>query len=136
MRKVLFHEGGKLTCPFLKLFSNINAGDIRYLHLDRLYFFNNTPYYIMAGHGEIDITQLPNIKPRFDKIEIANLDYYLQNREHKSLDYDEQAQIESFVHISFINETYNKPLLYTKEYKELEKALYGVQDYSLSIKPY
>ncbi len=34
------------------------------------------------------------------------------------------------------NESYQEPKLYTQEYKELEKLLYGVQDSNLTIRPY
>lgn len=137
MREISFNENGRLVNQTLKCFSFIKKGDIRYLQLDKTYYFNNVPYYIMQGKGSIEIDKLPHSKPIFDKIDLKNLDYFIQNKKHSSLDYDEQAQIESFCNISFFNDCHKEPKLYTQEYKKLEKALYGFyEDNKLTIKPY
>lgn len=136
MRQILFKQQGKLVNDTLKCFSFIQKGDVRFLLLDKVYFFNQKPYYIMQGKGVIEIEKLPHSKPRFDKIVLKNLDYFMQHKTHLSLDYDEQAQIESFYAIHFFNECYNEPKLYTQEYKRLEKALYGITDNACILKPY
>ena len=135
-RDVRFKEGGKLISGRVRM-QYITPDSIVYLKTNRIYYFNGTPYYIMQGKGVIDIENLPHNEPRFNLIKLENLDYFLQKGEHKSLDYDEQSQIESFAKIANFNEIHNEPKLYTQEFKELEKRLYGIKECeNLQIKIY
>lgn len=97
------------------------------LELENSYFFNACPFYVMRGHGDIEFRHLPFAKPSFSRVRIENLDYFLQTGEHKSLDYREQEQIESFLKIYKINEAHNSPKLYTEEYNDLERGLFEYQ---------
>lgn len=82
----------------------------------------------MKGHGDIDLKHLPNSKPRFNKINIDNLDYFIQYAEHKATDYEEQEQIENFCKIYKFNSAYYSPKLYTQEYNDIESELFDCYD--------
>ena len=128
-RKVLFDEIGILRDSMKK----IHVSNFAYLEIDKSYFFNEIPFYVMSGYGEINFKDLPLQKPSFNKINIENLDYFLQNEEHTATDYAEQAQIEAFYKMYRFNEIHEKPKLYTQSYNDLEKTLYG---YASNIKKY
>lgn len=136
-REIIFNESGLLVTLRYRM-QKIQANETRFLLVDRIYFFNHIPYYIMQGKGSIEIEKLPHSKPQFNLIDLKNLDFYLQNGEHKTIDYDEQRQIESFANIANFNETFNEPRLYTKEFKQLEKELYGIEsnNENITIKRY
>ena len=133
MREITFKTDGILKEGYL--FKNIKANEIMLLKTDKIYYFNSKPYYIMQGRGTFYIEDMPHQKPLFNLIDIKNLDYYMQHETHISMDYDEQRQIESFYNISFYNTAYKEPRLYTYEFKELEKLLYGI-DNEASVKRY
>lgn len=124
-RMVEFREDGFLIQGYKV--ARIQKGK-KLLKTNENYNFNGRPLFVMLGNGSIELELLPYNKPSFFKIEIQNLDYYLQNNEHLSTDYTEQMQIEQFNKIFKINELYNTPKLYTQEYNELEKALFDLQN--------
>ena len=136
MREISFKTDGILKEGFI--FKKVKANEILILKTDKTYIFNDKPYYIMEGRGRFYIEDMPHEKPQFNLIDIKNLDYYMQNETHISLDYDEQRQIESFYNISFYNTAYKEPRLYTQEFKDLEKRLYGIekQDKGLTWQKY
>lgn len=98
------------------------------LELETTYFFNGYPFFVMKGHGDIDLKYLPNSKPSFNKVNIENLDYFIQYAEHKATDYEEQEQIENFCRIYKINSAHYCPKLYTQEYNDLERSLYDYKN--------
>lgn len=124
-RMVEFREDGFLIQGYKV--ARIQKGK-KLLKTNENYNFNGRPLFVMLGNGSIELELLPYNKPSFLKIEIQNLDYFLQNNEHLSTDYTEQMQIEQFNKIFKINELYNTPKLYTQEYNELEKALFDLQN--------
>lgn len=124
-RMVEFREEGFLIQGYKV--ARIQKGK-KLLKTNENYNFNGRPLFVMLGNGSIELELLPYNKPSFSKIEIQNLDYFLQNNEHLSTDYTEQMQIEQFNKIFKINELYNTPKLYTQEYNELEKALFDLQN--------
>ncbi len=122
-RTVVFNEDGYLTHKHKV--SMLMSGK-KLLKVNETYIFNDTPFFVMQGSGEIEFELLPHTKPRFHKIQLENLDYFMQYGKHKSSDYEEREQIENFYRIYEINETYEKPLLYTIAYNTLEKELFGI----------
>lgn len=122
-RAVIFNEDGYLTHKHKV--SMLMSGK-KLLKVNETYIFNDTPFFVMQGSGAIEFELLPHAKPRFHKIQLENLDYFMQYGKHKSSDYEEREQIENFYRIYEINETYEKPLLYTIAYNTLEKELFGI----------
>lgn len=96
------------------------------LKVNESYIFNETPFYVMRGSGAIEFKLLPHTKPRFHKIQIENLDYYMQYEKHKSSDYEEREQIENFVKLYEINQTYDCIKLYNSSYNRIEQELSGI----------
>lgn len=127
-RKIYFKDNGILLDFERYTKREIQKDTILYLQVNKLYQFNKQIYYIMNGKGQIDIESMPHFKPTFEKIKLQNLDYYLQHKEHSTFDYEEQMQIESFYEIYDFNDTYKEPRIFTKEYNELEKQIYGIKE--------
>lgn len=136
-REIIFKNAGLLVTEHYRAY-NIESNTTHFLKVDRIYLFKGIPYYITQGKGSIEIEKLPHSKPHFNLIKLENLEYFILNKTHSSLDYDEQAQIELFCDIADFNETFKSPRIYTQEYKRLEKALYGIEskDNNITIKRY
>lgn len=129
IREVRFKQQGILLDSKRGKYYKIKDNELAMLESNKQYFFNTRPFYVMQGKGEIDIESLPYQKPKFDLIKLENLDYYLQHNVHKSIDYAEQMQIESFCKIFEFNENAKEAKLFSKEYQTLEKMLFAMQEY-------
>lgn len=125
-RQIEFMQDGVLIDTFKQASIDIKANTIKPLHLYRLYIYNDIPYYIMNGKGSLDITHMPYFKPCFNKVEIENLRFFMENLNHITFDYDEQQQIELFYKIHTYNEQNHAPLIYNDDYMRVERLLYGV----------
>lgn len=122
-RMIIFNEDGYITHKHK--ISMIMAGT-KLLKVNESYIFNDTPFYVMQGSGAIEFELLPHTKPRFHKIQIENLDYFMQYEKHKSSDYEEREQIENFVRLYDINQTYGCIKLYNSSYNRIEQELSGI----------
>lgn len=85
-------------------------------------------FFVAKGFGDIDYKQLPTQKPSFSKIMVENLDFFLQNKTHSAIHYDEIAQIENFISLLEFNNTFSKPKIYTNEYNILLNQLLGMNN--------
>ncbi|MGI0406534.1 hypothetical protein ACRE1U_04410 [Helicobacter himalayensis] len=131
MRKILFDTKEVLCDTFgaqIPLFEGENGGFYAFLPLEQGFQFGNTSFFTLKGFGDISYKDLPLCYPDFSKVNVANLDYFLQHKQHSSDDYDEIAQIENFIEFLALNKSFEKPKIYTTEYNYLLNQLLGVRN--------
>lgn len=134
-REIKLNNKGILIDINKNTYLDIKKPTILFLRLDVIYSYNGIHYFILNGHGSINIEFMPHYKPLFNKVNTENLAYYINTLEHSSIDYEEQKQIELFYKIYMHNANCNKPVLYNNAYMELEKRLFlGTQNGISSIK--
>lgn len=130
MRKVIFDTEGTLIDSFGEKHT-LTEGENKFfcmLETENYYSFENKRFFLFSGFGDINYKELPEKKPSFNKIEVKNLDYFLQNGKHSAIFYDEMAQIESFTYMLDFNNNLEKPKIYTKEYNLLLNKLLGLNN--------
>ena len=127
MRKVIFDTFGELLDSFGEKRTLTQENNKWYclLTTESYYIFNNVRFFLFKGFGQINYKELPAQKPSFNKIQVRNLDYYLQNGKHSAIMYDEIAQIENFCSMLNFNNSFEHPKIYTKEYNNLLNQLLG-----------
>ena len=131
MRKVFFPKNGvlkeKLFGSIYKLKSENNSFYAE-LEPENSYIFDGEEFYCLKGFGDIEYNLFPKHAPNFEKINLENLDYFIQNDTHSATNFDEIAQIEEFIKMFDLNTAQPLPLLYTKSYNNLFNQLLGYRN--------